>query len=428
MTGPGLPPHPTSDLVGSTLASLQAFSLGQYVDAVRSQGRMGLAEETRTHAASLYRRVREARATSPGDDEAAATLAFAEAVLQPQWAMQLPGGKRYRTYVNGPVLDWVLQTAWSAVEREQTPDPAGQDGDRTDPLALLRACGWTVHRKARNWQAYETATLQGTSSWNQVDVASDRLERRIGLLDKLAALCADAGWCPEVAYVPPVSPEASWGAYATESTGDLALQFLTTLPQTTQHDEVAFLNCIHVGECCFIAMGACLTAAGPAVVAGDLDRAEDLLRRARRFADAFDLSFKALAVMPQEHFLYFVEATGQASAVQSRSYQELQILLYRPLPGPSEARGQFPELDALADIRTVSLEELLAPLHGSAEAAGLLDAAHSLDSALYRWRARHYGASRRYYPFSGLELGSGYLEGHYRHRLPGASDSEDPQS
>lgn len=389
----------------SVLSALDDFRLGEYVAGVRAHGRMALDERTRVHAAALYRRVREARVLTGPTGEGAELLAFAEAVLEPQRAMQLPGGKRYRTYTNGRVLDWVLnQTA--ACEGEQ---------------GLLPACGWTIHRKVLGWRAYESATLDGLSTWNQSRVDPVQVARRVRLLDKLVALCRGVSWWTTRDHVPPQTAERSWCEYAAEPAGDLALEFLTTLPQTTEHDEVSFLNCIHVGECSFVALKTCLKSALGAVQRGDLPGAEAELRCARHFADAFDLSFKALAVMPQEHFLRFVAATGQASAVQSRAYQEVQVLMYGPLPGPRSAWDHFPETAGLGEASGSSLAEALVPLGDSAEARAVVEAARSLDSALYRWRARHYGASRRLYPFSGLELGSGYLEGHYGHKLNGHS-------
>src|SRR5689334_19349741 len=127
------------------LALLDDFALGGYVGEVKEFGRAGLSADTRVAAAALFRRVRETRTTGPGA-EVDRTLRFAEAVLKPQWAMQQPGGKRYETYTNAAVLDWVLAL-----------DQRGSVTDR------VRRCGETVNRKVRSWRAYEIATLSGTA-------------------------------------------------------------------------------------------------------------------------------------------------------------------------------------------------------------------------------------------------------------------------
>ena len=390
--------------VDTVLSSLERFPLGAYVDDVRTVGRMALDAEVRRHAAALYRRVRDAALVDGLPDEAAATLRFAQAVLKPQWSMQLPGGKRYETYTNGSVLDWVVSAG-------------GGDDD-----GLLPVCAHTVHRKGRSWHRYEMATLGGTTLWNQVDVSRAHVERRVRLLEKLVRLTGRLGWGRGPGPTDLTTADLTWPQYACEPAGDHALEYLTTLPQTTQHDEVGFLMTIHIGECCFAAMAACVGVAAAATRAGDAATAAASLDRAKPFADAFDLAFAALGTMPPEHFRRFVAATGQASAVQSRRYQHLEILLYGLHPAKLEALRLFPELDDLDTSASVPLSRLLVDRKNDPAFDRTITAAQRLDSSLYRWRARHLGASNRLYPFSGLELGSGYLESHYSRRLEPEGD------
>lgn len=404
VTSAGSSPVVTGDHRAQTvLASLDDFPLGRYVTEVRESGRASLSADTRTTAAALFRRVREVRkapAVEPGMDR---TLRFAEAVLRPQWAMQLPGGKRYETYSNATVLDWVL-----ALDHQP---------DLDDRLAR---CGETVHRKARSWHAYEMATMARTTLWNQLDVEPDRLGRRIRLLHKLIEFGERLGWAGDGSD-DVTSADLSWAEYAHESSGAHALEFLTTLPQTPQHDEIGFLTTIHIGECCFAAMHSCVAQAISEAEAGEPNRAARHLQAAKPFADAFDLAFTALVTMSSQQFRRFVAATGQASAVQSRRYQQLDSLLYGLHPAKKEAIGLFPEL---ADIRpgpALTLDRLLRRHLGDRGFEPVVVAAQSLDTALYRWRARHFGASNRLYPYTGLELGSEYLGSHYSHRLSAVS-------
>lgn len=381
------------------LRCLETFNLGDYVREVRAVGRMALGPRVRTDASSLFRRVREARGVPQLPEDAAATLTFADAVLRPQWSLQLPGGKRYQTYINGSVIDWVLSL--------------GHHGDR---VGVLSRCAQTVHRKGRSWQAYERATLDGTTSWNQVDVSPERIALRLAALQKLVGLGDRLGWS---AAGEPLDGllDQPWEAYAREPSGHSAVDFLTTLPQTLQHDEVGFLTCIHIGECCFHAIGVCVSAAVAALRQGDAGEAAASLDQAKPFADAFNLAFAGLATMLPLHFRRFVAATGQASAVQSRRYQELEIVLYGLHPAKGEAMTLFPELGGMDTSRSASLATALAGRSASEELAEVLQAAESLDSSLYRWRARHRAAAHRLYPFSGLELGNGYLDAHYARRL-----------
>lgn len=386
--------------VDSVLSRLERFRLATYVEEVRAVGRMALDAELRRIAAALYRRVREAALIEGLADETASTLRFAQAVLRPQWSMQLPGGKRYETYINGSVLDWALAL-----------------GHGGDDEGVLRRCADIVARKSRSWHAYELATLRGATSWNQVDVSPDHVQRRLRLLDKLIPLAEELSWAGASAATDVSSADRTWAQYASEPAGERAVEYLTTLPQTARHDEVGFLTTIHIGECCFAAMNCCVGAAATATRAGDAAAAGAHLDRAKPFADAFDLSFWALATMHPEHFRRFVEATGQASAVQSRRYQQLEILLYGLHPAKHEAMGLFPELAGLHPASSVPLARLLSDRNGDPDFDQAIVSAQSLDRSLYRWRARHHGASKHLYPFSGLELGSGYLASHYSHRL-----------
>jgi tryptophan 2,3-dioxygenase len=391
--------------VESVLSRLERFRLAGYVEEVRAVGRMALHAELRSTAAALFRRAREAAQVEGLPDETASTLRFAQAVLRPQWSMQLPGGKRYDTYINGPVLDWALAL-----------------GHGGDDEGVLRRCADIVDGKGRSWHAYEQATLRGATSWNQVDVSPDHVQRRLRFLHKLIGLTEGLHWGAAGAAKDVSSPDRTWAEYASEPAGERAVEYLTTLPQTTQHDEVGFLTTIHIGECCFAAMTRCVGAAAAATRVGDAAAAVAHLDRAKPFADAFELSFAALATMPPGHFLGFVEATGQASAVQSRRYQQLEILLYGLHPAKHEAMGLFPELAELDPSGSVPLSRLLADRNGDPDFERVIASALSLDGSLYRWRARHHGASKRLYPFSGLELGSGYLASHFSRRLKSEID------
>jgi tryptophan 2,3-dioxygenase len=243
------------------------------------------------------------------------------------------------------------------------------------------------------------------------------------LLDKLIELIDGLGWPGDRAEVP-TSADRSWTDYTLECSGAHALEYLTTLPQTTQHDEVAFLTTIHIGECCFAAMHACVAAAISSGQAGQPLPATRHLECAKSYADAFDLAFTALVTMSSQQFRRFVATTGQASAVQSRRYQQLESLIYGLHPAKEDAVGLFPELAGIRPGPELTLKLLLRGHLGDREFEPLVGAARSLDGALYRWRARHLGAANRLYPFTGLELGSDYLGSHYSQRLSALWDLE----
>src|SRR5829696_646939 len=213
-------------------AELAAFDLAEYVAEIRRCGRRALEPSLRAHAAVL--RPFLARAVREGlSPELFKLVRFAQSVVDGEGTLTEMATKRYVSYANLRVLNWVLGT-----NRHQPTD------------AIVRRCWEAVWSKLGTWRAYEERTLAGSESWNQADVDVHAVERRI---EQLATLLTR----PDAAAVPSAgrdAPPREWSAYVSDPTRTLALEHLTVLPQTVQHEEVAFLHTIHISESCFWAM------------------------------------------------------------------------------------------------------------------------------------------------------------------------------
>jgi tryptophan 2,3-dioxygenase len=375
-----------------------AFDVATYVRQSRSRGRRHLDAAVRAQAVSAFRAARAAigdGAAAPAD---ARIARLAEAVLSAEWALSQHGGKRYVAYANMRALNWALGT-----------------NRRRPVVQVTQSCRDVLRRTVASWLAYELRTAAGEDTWNQAEVPVERLDDRIALLRRLAA-----GLGVEPAPARP-EPPRSWGAYAADP--DLVVEFLTTLPQTTNHDEVAFLRTIHISECCFWATLVHVMAATASLKDGKPAEAVASLHEATRFADTLGDALQVLQTMPPNAFLDFGGLTGDASGLQSRSYQLLQIHLFGVDHEKVEILGLVPELRDLlfyANPRFVPLKEaLLRARAACVPIEDVLQAASRLDASMYRWRARHKGVSIHYLTDEVLTgvAGKDYLARHYRHRL-----------
>lgn len=381
---------------------LDGFDVAGYVAAVRATGRRRIDPAIRTHAAYLHRLIERSR-DSVTSAPLAATIRLAEPVLHAERRIQMEG-PRYASYANLRVLSWAI----------------GTEPDRT--VAQVEAGAWSVIRlKLSAWCRYEVASIAGWQRWNPSTYGTDHLGERVRLIaELLESLGGEDTHEPLDGRVP-----VTFDAIAAAGPG-LAVEHLTVLPQTTDHEEVAFLHCIHISECGFWGMLVNTIAAVECLGVGDYDGAADHLRRGARFGEVTDVAMRALVTMPPQAFLRFGGLTGTSSGIQSRPYQLLQLHLF----GPRPREAALAEIAEVADLSTpraaaglVSLRQALTHL-GSNTPEQVVEAARALDQAALRWRSRHKAAGDRYLPDTvvGGAEGRAYLGHHYRDRLLPASE------
>jgi tryptophan 2,3-dioxygenase len=226
----------------------------------------------------------------------------------------------------------------------------------------------------------------------------------------------DTGAVPTAAVAP-----RSWHDYVADP--GLVVEFLTALPQTTHHDEVAFLRTIHLSESCFWGMLVSIMATMDSLTQGAADDAAAALDEAVSFADTLGLALQVLQTMAPGAFLDFGGLTGDASGLQSRAYQLVQIFVFGVDAEKVAILGMIPELRDLlfyANPRFVPLGQALRQAHErGGEDGEVIAAARRLDAAMYQWRSRHKGVATHYLPDDVLTGAAGrdYLASHYRHRL-----------
>ena len=211
-----------------------------------------------------------------------------------------------------------------------------------------------------------------------------------------------------------------------EPSRSMALRHLTALPQSAWHDEYLFLRTIQCSECCFWGVMTGVIGAMEEAKLGRLQHATELLNQASGFARFLIPLFDAFKTMPTEAFREFRDDTGDASAIQSRTYQQMQIFTQ----GLDERKIHFiaavPEnvdLLLMGHPNFIHLGKLIQLLDQSPQLPGLAQfkvATQELDDALFRWRQIHLGIAKRYLGDlmgSGATPGFTYLKSHYDHKI-----------
>ncbi|MBV9691178.1 MAG: hypothetical protein JO202_15880 [Ktedonobacteraceae bacterium] len=390
--------------------ALRQLSVREYIGFSRSQGRASLDQELRHRAATLYEQIHWFRQKEPfTSKQLATTLDLAERVLFSEWFFLNHPEPRYPAYTNIHVLNWVLGTTrratWSTVRAR---------------------CWMAIQVLLQDLLSFEVCSLAQVEPWQQQSCDLHVVDRRVHLLQKLHAQLTNVQF-QLLARIQMDAPPDDWFSYTLDESRTLALLYLTALPQTQEHDEFLFLRTIHISECIFWAVLAGVVAAIESAKCGQLDSAAAHLSDAVTFAKVLVPLFQMFKTMPPEHFAKFRDATGNASAIQSRTYQLMQIFT----AGLDERNAEnFAATPEIADLvfyghpRFVDLRTVLCTVEGNTPPGATAFAAQAaaLDQALYAWRCLHLGIARHYLPAeattgTGGTRGTPYLEMIYRRKI-----------
>jgi hypothetical protein len=263
--------------------------------------------------------------------------------------------------------------------------------DRHQPLSATQRNIWAIFRRILLHQRdFEIKALSGTlePTREQFELAVSRarlkeltaaqalIPRRFGIV-ALPDIIEDLGDLCEI---------------GGDRSGAAIVDHLLVFPQTTCHDEVAFIRLIQMAECLFWGTLIFVQRALVTIHAGRLAKAVQLLTAATEFAAPLIKIFHCTKTMPPDHFLGFREATGDASAVQCQSWQMLDAHVYGVLPSKVPVLEGIPEVRhvlALANPRFVPLVQVAGKLGDSETETELIEAIIGLDNRLRAWRKFH---------------------------------------
>ncbi|WP_267245171.1 hypothetical protein [Streptomyces sp. PR69] len=408
--------------VSELLHGLASFDLTAYSERTHRLGRRQLARDDALRAEIGALAAAAGAVSRDGavelDLPARDLVEVARLFLEAQDLIMVSDTPRYEPYTTALLLRYVL----------------GVDGP--EPLTATRDRIWSAFRHILAEQiAFDMAALAGTQEPPKKDFSPGVAVARCEILDETYGLIpGDVGGMARTPYSPGTAARYLLDV-AKDPPGPSAVSRLLVFPQTDCHDEVAFLRVIHMCECLFWGAFLCVRRALAAFRPGLLPTALQFIALADEFAAPLIKLFQSVREMPPEHFRGFRDATGDASAIQSQSWQLLDAHVYGVLPEKVPALTATPEVRhvlRLADPRFVPLVDRVRRLGASGVHASLRERIVELDRHLRAWRKFHERqlAGRRdpaYLPDGALGTGGtsgyGYLAAHNpprASRVPGA--------
>lgn len=256
------------------------------------------------------------------------------------------------------------------------------------PLHTTRRCIWrTFQHLLRAQMEFEMQSLSGLLPYSTEQFSSEVSRERLARLAEIQPLI------PRKFSMVSLHIRRDEGDFkAIVEDDDGIIDRLLVFPQTTCHDETAFIRSIQLAECLFWGT---LIHVQRALVALSLDQLSDgaqLLRTASEFAAPLVKVFHAVRAMPPEHFLGFREATGDASAIQSESWQLLDAHVYGVLPEKAPILANIPEVRHVLRLSNPNFVPLITAVGKAAYSAPdspLVETAVELDHRLRGWRKFH---------------------------------------
>jgi tryptophan 2,3-dioxygenase len=362
-----------SDFFGS----LSGFDIQSYEERVQRSGRASLAaeqllvsqiSELADRAAALRGNWSVAR-----DRSLSGVVEVSRCFLAAQAYILTHEKPRYEPYAAVPLLRHLLGI------------------DSHQPLSATQRRIWTIFRLIAEDQVdFEMRALSGFLQPPRQDFDPVVSRERVRLLQSaLARIPARF----RMIVVPRAEEAGSTLAQiAGDRTGSAIIRHLMVFPQTTCHDEVAFIRLIHMAECLFWGALIFVQRALSAIHARQYTDADRLLCSASEFAAPLIKIFHTVQTMPPAHFLGFREATGDASAIQCQSWQKLDAHVYGVLPEKALVLATIPEVQhvlALANPTFVPLIQVIGQLAGTEEEETLASTIIELDHRIAAWRRFH---------------------------------------
>lgn len=261
--------------------------------------------------------------------------------------------------------------------------------DEQIPLRTMQRRMWSVADAIINEQIHDDErALAGRLPASRTEIVPEVSKAR---LEQLALLQASIPPRFRLNAVGATAVTPTFSSLSTATSPAAAVRYLLVFPQTTCHDESAFIRLIHLAETFFWSTLRFVQAAIVAFRLGDLASTEKMLTSAVEFAKPLIGTFKAVRTMPGKHFGVFRAATGNASAVQSQGWQLLDAHMYGVLPEKKDVLKEIPEVAHVTLLDNPAFVSLFA-VHARAksiEAFAIADEIENLDKALAAWRSFH---------------------------------------
>jgi tryptophan 2,3-dioxygenase len=185
---------------------------------------------------------------------------------------------------------------------------------------------------------------------------------------------------------------------------------LSLLPTTRLHDEQMFVRCIQIFEMLYRQIYRCLVRASAAMQVRDVARACAELADATGRLDMSPVLYRVVTTMPRSSFAIIREFTNGRSAIQSRSYRQIDLVCAPRRPSP--AADKLPAVEVVSP----TLQDTFFAIAGRLDAADLDRLAAQMRALDAAWRAMkrtHWGITLKIIgrvPGTGGTAGADYLK------------------
>lgn len=311
---------------------------------------------------------------------------------------------RYYTYSDVKIIDWFIGKK------------------RNSYLHYKRKITLGIFYLLKDFLEFEGRTLGGIEKYYQLEKENIDIKKRI---EKLSEVFQNVGKLHKLIFneeFPDNHTEHknfNFVEYAEEDSKLNALLHFTCFPRTNYHDEFAFLRTIHIAEFCFLGIINTVKECIDNIQIEKYSQAKKCLEEATLIAIILHGVFKVLRTMPSKpnNFTNFRDETGNASAVQSKNFQELDVFLRGIDPKKKAVYGENKHLQYLekyAHVQfTYNLKSVLSTLNES-EHKEIIDQAKKFDRKFITWKGLHLGFAKIYLPpdamGTGMTAGVSYLE------------------
>lgn len=185
---------------------------------------------------------------------------------------------------------------------------------------------------------------------------------------------------------------------------------LSLLPTTRLHDEQMFVRCVQIFETMYRQVYRCLVRASAAMQDADVKRACAELADATSRLGMSAVLYRVVTTMPRASFAVIREYTNGRSAIQSRSYRQIDLVCAPRQPSP--AADRMPAVEVVSPTLQGTFFAIAGRLD-AAEVDRLAVSMRALDAAWRSMKRTHWGITLKIIgrvPGTGGTAGADYLK------------------
>lgn len=363
-------------------------------------GRKGLNKEKIVYFSQLSLLEKKIMNKKNYDSELNKTVHFLSVITDSILKLSIDPIPNYDIYVELIVFDWYLENT--------------KNTDHYSKEKILRG----IYYLAEDLLKFEQGTLDKNEIYYQKEIDNIDLPKRVFLLESLLEIVNKASF--ELLNFE-FSRNPEWDNF--NDITDFAKQenkiagFIkfSCFPITEYHDEYTFIRTIQISELCFLSLKHLVNNIINNIKVNKVAAAEKLVEEASMYIDILYNIFKVLKTMPIKpvnNFMHFRDYTGNASAIQSKNYQEFEILLYGIKSAKREIYDRIPNLNYLKIYEDIKFGHNLLTViqeYKIEEYPSLNESLLKFDKKILKWKALHLGFALSYLPPS--IIGTGSTEG-----------------